>query len=688
MRRLLLLLFLLVLAFPVRPAAAAEPVPAAPEFQIIGRHIDILDDPDHSVTAEQVLSGAVADRFRPSPGDAPSFSRTTHAYWGRFTVRNDGAETLERLLVLAQPYYFDIRLYQSDGKGGWTERRLQRGTAERGTDDNYRLAAFWTLLPPGDTQFYVRIDYYFVSFGLTLRSVDAHGDLKASESLFFGMVFGAMLILTLYPLALALFVREGPALPLFVFCAVDGAMTFVNLGFPWVALPSAVASYSYLFFNPLAVIALLAFTRSYLQLKRRAPLAYRITIALELACAATYVTQLIAPHQSGWAQLVGIAATLHCLVTAAYLVFRQREAWLYLFGFTMLSGFGIVYGLVAAGIVPATLQVMHAIGFGRIAGTVILTFGVAYVIGKMREARMEALARSEAALRQAKEGLEDRVRERTAELAQALDELRESKDALVQSEKLAALGQLVAGVAHEINTPVGVVVTASSHLLDQTRDVGGRLAAGQLRKSELTGYLDQAVTACEAVLVNASRAAALVQSFKNVAADQVADERRSFALKDVVGEVVLSLSPHLRSCGHRLEVAGELDGIDMLSHPGALTRVLTNLVMNATIHGYEEGRTGGLIRVEVSAPSPEEVEIRVEDDGRGVPPDLRSKVFDPFFTTRRGRGGTGLGLHIVHNLVTETLRGTVRLDPAAERGARFLIRLPRQLSEARAEPVG
>ncbi|HYC02990.1 MAG TPA: ATP-binding protein [Azospirillaceae bacterium] len=685
MRRLILtFLSLLLLAWTV--PAAATPIPAAPEAQPIGGMLELLTDPDGSIPAAQILSGERDGSFRPSPGPAPSFSRNTAVHWGRFTIRNEADHAVERLLVLPQPYYRDIRLYQSDGAGGWRERSLVMGDAERQVDDSYRTPVFRLLLPPGDSRFYLRIDYHFVSFALTLRSADAHGDVKATEGTFYGVVFGAMVILSLYPLALGMFVREGPAIPLFVFCALDSLTMFVNIGYPWLVLPPAVASYAWFVVVPYSVIAVLDFSRSYLQLKEKAPLANKVIIGFEIAAFISALIIYAANHMTGVAQLVGISAYIYCAGVAAFLVFRQREALLYLVGFLLLTGFGIVYGLTMAGLFPMTQGMLYTVAFGRTLGVVVLTFGVAYVIGQKREERMAALARSEAALREAKEGLEDRVRERTTELARTLRTLRESQDALVQSEKMAALGQLVAGVAHEINTPVGVVVTASSHLLEQTRTVQGSLTGGTLRRSELTEYFEQAVPACEAVLANASRAASLVQSFKNVAADQSADERRRFPLGDVVSEVVLSLSPHLRACGHRIQVLGAAGlPVELDSHPGALTQVLTNLVMNATQHAYADGQTGGTITVEL-VPSPEggaEVEIRVSDDGRGVPEAIRPKIFDPFFTTRRGRGGTGLGLHIVHNLMTKTLGGSIRLDPSAPAGTRFVLRLPLSLGETR-----
>lgn len=281
-------------------------------------------------------------------------------------------------------------------------------------------------------------------------------------------------------------------------------------------------------------------------------------------------------------------------------------------------------------------------------------------------------------------------------LADALDSerlaherLKATQTQLIQAEKMAALGHLVAGVAHEINTPLGIALLATTHLGDETERLEKRVASGQVRKSDLADYLVVAKETSTLLHTHVTRAAGLVQSFKQVAADQVADERRGFNLKASLDELANSLAPALRKAGHVLIVDCP-DGIVMDSYPGALGQVVTNLAMNAVDHAFEPGQSGTL-RMTATMQDADTVVLSFSDDGRGIPAENRAKVFDPFFTTRRGAGNTGLGLHIVFNLVTSRLGGRIDLSDGQptrgqptggqliggqERGCRFLIRMP------------
>ncbi|MGQ9369771.1 ATP-binding protein [Azospirillum sp. ST 5-10] len=288
--------------------------------------------------------------------------------------------------------------------------------------------------------------------------------------------------------------------------------------------------------------------------------------------------------------------------------------------------------------------------------------------------------------RQARLILEQQVEERTRALKRANRDLQETLESLnraqaelVRSEKLASLGALVAGVAHEINTPVGVAVTAASHLADRTHAVAELLRAGALKRAELLAYFDLADEAARLLLHNMERASSLIQSFKLVATDRTAELLRPFELRRYLEDIVASLSPTLRKTPHRIEIDCDRS-VEMVGYPGLLSQVVTNLVMNSIVHGYDEGVAGHL-RLAVSAPDPSAVEIVYSDDGRGIAPDHLSKIFDPFFTTRRGAGSSGLGLNIVHNIVTGTLHGKVTVSSGIGRGVAFTLRLPRVLQE-------
>ncbi|MGF7173256.1 sensor histidine kinase [Azospirillum doebereinerae] len=272
-------------------------------------------------------------------------------------------------------------------------------------------------------------------------------------------------------------------------------------------------------------------------------------------------------------------------------------------------------------------------------------------------------------------------------LETAYAELKETQDHLVQAEKMASLALLVAGVAHEINTPVGIAFGCASHLSGRTKALGDAFEAGTMKRSDLTAYVAAAGESSRLIQQNLTRAAELIQSFKRVAVDQTSEERRRFDLLAYLEEIVTSLGPTLRKTPHRVAIACS-PGIVLDSFPGALSQVVTNLVMNALTHAFPDG-TGRMVEghmvIDVDDPGDGEVIVRFSDDGVGIPEEHRSRVFEPFFTTRRGTGGSGLGLHIVFNLATRTLGGRISVDSTPGDGTTFTLRIPKTASDAASE---
>ena len=274
----------------------------------------------------------------------------------------------------------------------------------------------------------------------------------------------------------------------------------------------------------------------------------------------------------------------------------------------------------------------------------------------------------EQALRDLNLSLETQV----GETRSAMSRLREAQDQLVQAEKLASLGSLVAGIAHEINTPVGIGVTAASHLENEVHELTQAAREGRLTKSQFDRALQVFEQSSDIILLNLRRAAELIQSFKRVAADQSSDERRRIRLKAYFEEVLISLRPKLKNSPHRIELHCP-DALEIDTVPGALSQVLTNLVVNALTHAFPPG-SAGCMRIVIDNEGSHTV-IRFSDDGCGIPAENLPKIFDPFFTTRRGQGGTGLGLHVVFNIVHQTLGGTISVNSAVDRGTTFTITL-------------
>jgi signal transduction histidine kinase len=284
--------------------------------------------------------------------------------------------------------------------------------------------------------------------------------------------------------------------------------------------------------------------------------------------------------------------------------------------------------------------------------------------------------------RRVRESLERTVLERTAQLEaakqaaeRALAELQAAQAQLVQAEKMASLGQLVAGVAHEANTPLGVALTANSHLQHQLQQLQQSFALGQLKPAALDAFLRSADEAAQMVTRNLERAARLIQNFKQVSVDRTSDGRRRFGLAAFLDELLGSISSLWRKRAIVVEVDCPAD-IEVDSFPGALGQVLTNLLQNAVMHAFE-GERAGSIRITCRSKDGATAEIDVCDDGGGIDARHLERIFEPFFTTKRNQGGTGLGLHIVYNLVTQKLGGSISVQSEAGNGSRFLLRFPR-----------
>lgn len=291
---------------------------------------------------------------------------------------------------------------------------------------------------------------------------------------------------------------------------------------------------------------------------------------------------------------------------------------------------------------------------------------------RLKEANTELLRREAIIANQ-----RDELAHKVVELEEAQQQLGETRNSLTQAEKLASLGRLVAGVAHELNTPIGIALTAITHLEDVVTSLDKAVAAGKLTRSQLTEHQGTLRDSAHLVHTNIGRAAELVQSFKRVAVDQASEERRDFLLGAYIDEVLQSLAPRLRGEPHRVLVECPA-GIHMDSYPGALFQVLTNLIINALIHAFETDRQGTM-KIMVRELPEDQVELRFQDDGKGVPASHMDRLFEPFFTTNRARGGSGLGLHIVFNLVTQSLQGVISVSSAEGRGTCFTLTLPRHL---------
>ncbi|MBN2536307.1 MAG: substrate-binding domain-containing protein [Spirochaetales bacterium] len=283
-------------------------------------------------------------------------------------------------------------------------------------------------------------------------------------------------------------------------------------------------------------------------------------------------------------------------------------------------------------------------------------------------------------VRKLNEDLEKRVKERTfqleemnTQLRETLKQLKTTQAKLVQVEKMAALGNLVAGIAHEINTPVGIGVTAASHMESITNDIYDRYRAGTLKRSDLEYYLSMSKEASTLILSNLKRAYELICNFKKISVDQSTEENREIQLKTYLADILLSMKPRLKNTSHEIKIKCP-DDLVIYSHPGAFYQIVTNLIMNSLIHGFESREQGKII-IHASIRN-NRLFFRYYDNGAGIKKEDLKKIFNPFFTTKRSKGGSGLGLHLVYNIATQTLGGSIQCISRSGEGTLFKIIIP------------
>ncbi len=296
------------------------------------------------------------------------------------------------------------------------------------------------------------------------------------------------------------------------------------------------------------------------------------------------------------------------------------------------------------------------------------------------EERTEALSQSNEellALNQELQAMNEEIQAINEQLHENNNQIISMQKQLVESEKMAALGNLVAGVAHEVNTPIGVSITAATHLSDLANTILAKKEKGEDIIEDLEYLLEDLSMATNIINKNLTRAGALVQSFKQLSVDQTTEDKRDFEVGAYIDEIILSLSPSYKKSGVLLEHKYQKEVV-VNGWPGALAQIITNLMFNATQHAF--GNDKGKITINTHDEG-DFVRISFKDNGKGIDDEMLSKIFDPFYTTRRHQGGTGLGLSVVYSLVTQRYKGTIECRSELGKGTEFTIRIPKNNEE-------
>ena len=272
----------------------------------------------------------------------------------------------------------------------------------------------------------------------------------------------------------------------------------------------------------------------------------------------------------------------------------------------------------------------------------------------------------------------DALKESNQELLSTLEKLHQFQGQLVETEKMASLGDMVAGIAHEVNTPIGLGVTASSLLADRLNEIKQAFDSKTLKSSQLKKFLTDSDENIAIIFRNLERAAKLISSFKKVAVDQSSAENRTFNVLGLLDEVLLTLSAKLESANVSMEINCPKNLL-VNSKPGPINQILINLILNSIYHAFDGLKHGNIV-INVMILS-DQLHINYSDDGIGIDDSVKDKIFDPFTTTKRGSGGSGLGMHLVYNLVTQALDGHIILEEDLDHGVSFDITFPVELAE-------
>lgn len=278
------------------------------------------------------------------------------------------------------------------------------------------------------------------------------------------------------------------------------------------------------------------------------------------------------------------------------------------------------------------------------------------------------------------EELEERVEERTNELKNAnsmlesmIIELNETQEQLIEREKLASLGNLVAGVSHELNTPIGVILTSITYISDESKKLKNKILNSALKKSELVEFLDTLSESEKIMMYNINRTSDLISSFKLISTDNSVNDFRDFNVEEYISNIITSLEPQLKKSDIDVELKVLDDGISLFTNPSYLYHVVTNIILNTIIHAYTDG---GKVLVKIEDDN-NNVKISVQDFGIGISEDDIKRIFEPFFTTKRGLGGSGLGLNIAYNTVVQNLKGSISCASKLGQGTSFIITIPK-----------
>ena len=663
----------------------------------------VLEDPGLALTLADVQQPEIAARFKGDQTPAPAllYGYTRSAYWLRLHLRNASDQSLERLLQIDNALLVSVQLHQPTAAGAYQSLVTGNGLPFASRLYPNRTFVFPLTLPARSEQvIYLRFQSSStLGIPAQLWRPQAFRTHERNDYIAQAWYFGMATAMLLFNLLLFAMLRDGTYLLLVSHIACS-AVTFAALNglgrqFLWPDASFWPEINHYIGLS-VSVVSLCLFARSMLETRTRMPRMDRALMLLSAFFLLSVVGFIVAFDTVVRLALPLLAAANLVLIGVGVLgtIRRQRSAYFFLAACGMLFIGALVNNLKVVGVLPTNMLTINVMQIGSALMMILLAFALADRFNQLRREKEAAqrdalLAQKDAlraqhetllaeqrvteALRASERLLEGRVNERTAELSATVDRLKQTQAELVQAEKLASLGSLVAGVAHELNTPIGTALTTASTLEDDSLAFQRTLAGGGLKRSALEAFLQRSVDMGALLVRSCHRAAELITSFKRVAVDQTSEQQREFDLLDLVQDNLAALRPSFKNAKWTFAIDVPA-GIICDGYPGPLGQVLTNLIQNAAVHAFTADARGGLTIS--AAQTGNMVDLIVSDNGKGMSAGTLSHVFEPFFTTRLGQGGSGLGLAICHNIVGGLLGGVLTATSELGVGTRFTVHFP------------
>ncbi|MBC7918433.1 MAG: sensor histidine kinase [Rhodoferax sp.] len=657
---------------------------------VLTEYVSVLSDESQALALSDVRQADVVARFLPSTvkGSALSFGYTKSAVWLRLQLRNTSDQPLQRYLEVAYAGLSTVQMHQVRADGSTVSYVTGGALAFSTRPLASRFFVFPLLVPAHSEQtVFLRVQS-MKSMVVPVRLWEplAYQAYERSDYMaqcwYFGMatamvIFNLLLFIALRDRIYLLYVGFVSSLALTLSSGTGLAKEYL-----W-PHANTWSEYAVAVGNNVAIALLLLFMRSMLNIRSVAPWLNRLMLWLAAAYLILPLGYAIAYQAFAEGMLVfQVMTALFIVAVGVYCAKKgQRSAVIFLLAFSALVIGGISSALLTLDRIPVNAFTLNGMQLGSAMEMLLLALALADRLNESRKATSIAQAEALSAerklvesLRASERLLEERVQARTAELSSTVERLQRTQADLVQSEKLASLGSLVAGVAHELNTPIGNALTVATTLQDTTRELKSTMDKGEMRKSTLSRYMDDALPMADLIARSCERASLLVSSFKRVAVDQTTEHRRKFDVRALVEDVCNSLRPGFKNVSWQMDIQIP-EGIECDSYPGPLGQVVANLVQNASIHAFTS-HPDGTLRLSATA-TDNEVSLEIADNGAGMSPEVLAHIFDPFYTTRLGQGGSGLGLSICMNIVTGVLGGSLQALSESGKGSRFIIRFPR-----------